>query len=71
MELIDIVKGQYSTEEKSVAIKNFREMIDFTFSHPITRELFIHNKNNMFIMKDLPYTLTRYLDEIYDRYVEA
>lgn len=70
-ELIDIVKGQYSTEEKSVAIKNFREMIDFTFSHPITRELFIHNKNNMFIMKDLPYTLTRYLDEIYDRYVEA
>ena len=70
-ELIDMLKGQYSIEEKKFAIKNFREMIDFTFSHPIMHELYFRNKSTMYIMKDLPFILSRYIDDIYEQYVEA
>lgn len=34
-ELIDILKSDYDFKDKTMAIKDFRNMVDFTFSHPI------------------------------------
>lgn len=67
-ELIDILKSENTTEEKSIAIKEFREMVDFTFSHPMMRDMFMRNKENIMFMKELPYTLMKYLDEISEKY---
>ncbi len=65
-ELIDILKGMSSPKEKTKAIDDFREMIDYTCGHPVMRELFGHNKDSMMLMKDLPYVLMRYLDDMSD-----
>lgn len=63
-ELIDILKSANSPDEKSIAIREFRKMVDFTFSHPMMRDIFGGTKDSMMFMKELPYSLMRYLDEI-------
>lgn len=67
-ELIDILKNEKSNKEKSIAIREFREMVDFTFSHPMMREIFSRSKDSRILMKELPYSLMRYLDEISEQY---
>lgn len=67
-ELLDLIKNEENQEEKSIAIREFRGMLEFTFSHPIMRELFARNKDSIVFMKELPYILTRYLDEILEQY---
>ncbi len=61
-ELIDTLKNSKNSKEKAIAIRNFKEMIDFTSSHPIMHRLF-RSKDFMFIEKNLPYLL-RFLDNI-------
>ena len=67
-ELIDILKNENSPEEKSIAIREFRDMVDFTFSHPMMRDIFGRNKDSIMFMKELPYSLMRYLEEISEQY---
>lgn len=67
-ELIDILKRQKDPDEKSAAIREFREMLDFTFSHPIMRDIFGRNKDNIMFMKELPYALMKYLEDILEQY---
>lgn len=67
-ELLDILKNSNNKEEKSLAIRDFREMIDFTFSHPFMRETFARNRNGMMFLKELPYVLMRYLDDFSKKY---
>ena len=69
-ELMDILKNANSREDKSLAIRDFREMIDFTFSHPLMRETFANNRNSVMFMKELPYELMRYLDDFSEKYLE-
>lgn len=69
-ELIDILKTQKDSEEKSRAIKDFREMIDLTCSHPIMRDMFDRNKDTMILLKEMPYFLMRYLDDLTEQYVQ-
>lgn len=68
-ELLDIVKSNIELFEKEKAIKEFREMIEFTYSHPVMRETFARNKNSMVIINELPYVLSRYMDEISEQYL--
>lgn len=63
-ELTDILKNENNQEEKIVAVKEFRDMVDFTFGHPMMREIYGHNKDNIIFMKEIPYFLMRYLDEL-------
>ncbi len=67
-ELIDILKMKKSSKERSFAIREFREMVDFTFSHPMMREIFGRSKDSIMLMKELPYSLMRYLDEMSEQY---
>lgn len=67
-ELIDILKSKNDPEEKSTAIREFRDMVDFTFSHPMMRDIFGRNKDNIMFMKELPYALMKYLEEILEQY---
>lgn len=67
-ELIDILKSGNSSDEKSIAIREFRDMVDFTFSHPMMRDMFGRTKDSIMFMKELPYSLMKYLDEISEQY---
>lgn len=63
-ELMDLMKSQKSREEKGQAIQEFKEMIDFTCNHPVMRDLLGRNKDNIIFMKELPYILIRYLENL-------
>lgn len=67
-ELIDILKGKEAPEEKSIAIREFREMVNFTFSHPLMRDVFGRSKDSIMVTKELPYALMRQLEEVSDQY---
>ena len=70
-ELVDILKSKKAPEEKSMAIRDFRELIDFTCSHPMMREVFGRTKDGLMLMKELPYALIPYLDEMSDQYAQV
>lgn len=63
-ELLDILKSNNDPEEKANAVRDFRELIDFTCSHPMMREIYGKNKENLMLMKDLPYFISRYLEDM-------
>lgn len=68
-ELIDMLKSDYDTDDKAMAIKDFRNMVDFTFSHPIMRESFGRSKDSIMFMKELPFAIMRYLDDMSEQYL--
>lgn len=68
-EVLDIIKSRKDIGEKSLAIREFREIIDFTFGHPVMRETFGRNKESIMLMQDIAYFLFRYLDDMLDQYI--
>lgn len=67
-ELVDILKSDSNSEEKENAVRAFREILDFTLGHPMMREVYSRNKNTMMLVKELPYALFRYLDNMSEKY---
>ena len=66
-ELLDILKLEKNSEEKDSAIREFKELIEFTCGHPMMREFYGRSSNDsMMYIKEMPYVLTRYLDDLYD-----
>ncbi len=63
-DLLDIFKSRESEGIKQEAISNFKEMVDFTFQHPMMREMYGKRRENMVYMKEMPYVLFRYIDEL-------
>ncbi|MGN0569417.1 MAG: hypothetical protein ACI4N4_02830 [Candidatus Fimenecus sp.] len=66
-EVVDIINSNKNKGEKISVVKDFKEMIDFTWGHPIMRDLF-YRRDNLIISKDMPYMLNRYLDEMLEQY---
>lgn len=62
-ELLTIIKAKTSIDAKEEAIRDFKEMMDFTFQHPMMREIYSNKKEYMIYMKEMPYMLFKYLDE--------
>lgn len=65
-ELMNILQSKDHPEEKIMAINDFKNIIDYTFNHPIMREMF---GRSMMLTKELPYRLARYLDDMQEKYV--
>lgn len=63
-DLLDVLKSRAGKETKQEAICNFKEMMEFTFQHPMMREMYCNRKEYMMYMKEIPYVLLRYIDEI-------
>lgn len=63
-ELLEIIKSKSNKEIKEESIREFKEMMDFTFQHPMMREIYGNRKDYMIYMKEMPYMLFRYLDEL-------
>ena len=58
------MKSRANKDSKSEAIHNFKEMMEFTFQHPMMREMYGGRKEYMIYMKEMPYMLMRYIDEV-------
>lgn len=67
-EVLDILKTGQDPEEKALAIREFREIIEFTCSHPMMREIFSRSRESRMLMKEMPYILTRYMDDMLEQY---
>ena len=62
-ELLAILKSRSNKDTKLEAIENFQEMIDFTFQHPLMRDM-LGKKDYWGYMKEFPYVLRKYVDEL-------
>lgn len=67
--LIDVLKSKATMEEKSMAVKDFKEMIDFTCNHPIMREMYGRTSDGIMLLKEFSYLLMGYLDDISEQYI--
>lgn len=64
-EVIEVLKSKAGKETKAVAIEEFKEVLEITLGHPMVREMNGGmRKENMMYMKELPYMLNRYLENI-------
>ena len=63
-ELLEILKSERDFDKRENAIKAYREMIDFTCSNPIMRDMHMRNSDNMMIMKEMPYILMNCLETL-------
>jgi len=66
-EVLDILKSRRPKAEKEQAIQEFNKMIEFSFEHPVMRELFGYNKELRMIHRDLPHIFMRALERLVDR----
>ncbi len=67
-EVLDILKSNRDSDEKSLVVREFREMVEFTCGHPVMRDVFSRNKESMMLLKEMPYILSRYLDDVFEQY---
>ncbi|WP_302953892.1 TIR domain-containing protein [[Clostridium] scindens] len=63
-ELVDVLQSETNTQKKQTYIRDFRKMLEFTCEHPLMRELSSRRKENMMVIRELPYMLMKMLDEI-------
>lgn len=63
-ELLDIIKSKASKDIKMEAVNDFKEMMEFTLQHPMMREIYGNRKDYMIYMKEMPYLLLRYVEEL-------
>ena len=63
-ELLEVIKSEKSITTKKDAVMEFKNIIEFTFEHPMMREIY----GNMIYIKEMPYMIFRYLDELMIKY---
>lgn len=60
-DLIGKLKSKSTKQMKMEAIREYRDMLEFTLSHPMIREAY--NRKDSFPIKELPFIITRYFEE--------
>ena len=63
-ETVELIKSNVSTAEKERAILSLKNMIDFSFNHPLTREFLGRERDNVIFFRQYPYTLIDRLDRL-------
>lgn len=66
-EAYNVITSNKSNKEKKEIVIDFREMIDLTWSHPMMREILFKNIDSVLLSKDIPYMLTRSIDELVEQ----
>lgn len=57
MDVVRILKAKNSMEEKDRAVSEFMELVEFSFEHPIMREMSMPDKEQYMMLRELPYML--------------
>lgn len=61
-DLVRMLKGSSSRDEKEEAISAFYELLDFTFQSPFMRDMYMPDKELWMMSRELPHVLRRSLD---------
>lgn len=63
-ELIDVLKSNRTKQVKYAAVQDFKEILEFTFGHPLMREMYGgRNKESFIYFKEFPFILMNYLEK--------
>lgn len=57
MDVVRTLKTKNSMKEKDHAISEFMELVEFSFEHPIMREMAMPDKEQYMMLRELPYIL--------------
>ncbi|HMJ46880.1 MAG TPA: hypothetical protein VK498_06090 [Ferruginibacter sp.] len=61
-ELIEVLKSKKTKSIKSIAVQEFKEILEFTFGHPMMREMYGNRKDSLIYFKEIPIVLFNYLE---------
>lgn len=59
IEVIKIFKSRASKEDKHTALREFYRILEFSFEHPVMRELYANSKEMHMISREFPHILMR------------
>jgi hypothetical protein len=62
-DVASILKSRKSREEKHRSVKKFIRLLEFTFGHPMMREMFGLNREHRMFYRELPFVLHRFLEK--------
>lgn len=65
-EVVETLESRRNQEAKIQIIREFRNMVDFTFNHPIMRDLYGRNKESAHFFKEFPYYVMHCIDALQD-----
>ena len=57
MDVVRTLKSRSSMKEKDHAVSEFMELVEFSFEHPIMREMAMPDKEQYMMLRELPYML--------------
>lgn len=63
-ELIEVLKSKSDKESKVEAVKEFKEIMEYTIGHPMIKDMYGMRKENIIYLKEIPYLINRYLDNL-------
>ena len=63
METINILRSRRSREEKETALREFGRLVEFSFEHPMMREMYGGSKEYRIFYHELPHLLSRAMEE--------
>ena len=63
-ELLFIIKSKATKETKMEALSDFKEILEFSLQNPLMREFYGNRTDFLIYMKEMPYMLMRYVNEI-------
>jgi hypothetical protein len=62
LDVVKTLKNTSSNEDKRDVIDAFQELIEFTFEHPMMREMYMPDKDMWMMGRELPHILKRSLE---------
>lgn len=66
-EAFNVITSNKSIKEKRDVASDFKEMVDFSWGHPMMREAIFKYRDSVVFSKDIPYMLTRSIDDLLDQ----
>lgn len=65
-ELLQSLASELSVEEKRDAVRDFQQITDLSFNHPMTRDIEIRSKSDYMAMRDIEHMLLGLADSLLD-----
>jgi len=62
IDLVRTLRNTQNPEERRDAVEAFQELIEFSFEHPLMRDMYMPDKEMWMMARDLPHILRRTLD---------
>ncbi|MDY6895497.1 MAG: hypothetical protein SVO01_08810, partial [Thermotogota bacterium] len=63
IETIKILQSRRAKEEKHTAMEEFKQLLEFTYEHPIMRDLYGGSKEYRMFYHELPHLISRAMEE--------